>query len=584
MTKKTAEEIVKLYQDPKTGLKDLSVFAKQNKLSLKDVKEALASEEAYNLNKPSRENFPREKIIVEHIEDIWSCDLMDVSNVEKFNDGFRFLLIIYDVLTHYVFCIPLKDKTGKSVAGAFSRIFFQTKRVPKKIWVDEGKEFFNKEVEKLMKEKNVILYHTNSENKSVFAERFIRTLRLRLARLADSTHSPEYITDLQNIIKNYNDTPSESLNGKAPSQINKKNENKFVKPEVKAPSPSPNLKLGDFVRIQLNRGVFDKESGERWSREIFRINSISLTNPTTYHIIDLQNEPISGKFYIQELNKILPNKDNVYRVEKIFKRRIRNGVREVLVKYLGYGEKFNEWIPEKDLKGQNRVLTGGGLNLPLPLPNEGPDAYSKRLNIPLSQVQDFFNQQAIPIAQLNINAFGLPAPTPSEGLWSYWDTINSKLGYDPKDSHYGLANLIYSGVIKDRYNNGKALQDAIDNEGNDVSPSVQQAAKKAFLKGVEKTAENGVVRDALKVAGPTDQIIGSVIPFGSEVFDALGTAIDTAGNLVPTEEDDINSTAQSVIDAVHGSGFSDYSGDGIHDFQRRINLAKLIHRKIYKSS
>ena len=60
----------------------------------------------------------------------------------KFNRGVKYLLAVIDVFSKYGLLIPLKDKTGKSVASALKIIFEERK--PVKIWVDKGKGFYNK--------------------------------------------------------------------------------------------------------------------------------------------------------------------------------------------------------------------------------------------------------------------------------------------------------------------------------------------------------------------------------------------------------------------------------------------------------
>jgi hypothetical protein len=41
----------------------------------------------------------------------------------KDNDGFRYLLSVIDVFSKYDWLIPVKDKSGKSVAEAFTKIY-----------------------------------------------------------------------------------------------------------------------------------------------------------------------------------------------------------------------------------------------------------------------------------------------------------------------------------------------------------------------------------------------------------------------------------------------------------------------------
>ena len=82
----------------------------------------------------------------------------------KFNRGVKYLLTVIDVFSKYGWLIPLKDKTGKSVASALKTIFEEKK--PKKMWVDNGKEFYNKDVKDLIE-----LYSTENEEKSSVVER-----------------------------------------------------------------------------------------------------------------------------------------------------------------------------------------------------------------------------------------------------------------------------------------------------------------------------------------------------------------------------------------------------------------------------
>ena len=68
----------------------------------------------------------------------------------------------------------MKDKSGKSTAEAFERIF-RSGRKPSKLWVDKGKEFYNKNVKSL----GVELYCTENEEKSCVIKRWNRTMRER---------------------------------------------------------------------------------------------------------------------------------------------------------------------------------------------------------------------------------------------------------------------------------------------------------------------------------------------------------------------------------------------------------------------
>ena len=56
------------------------------------------------------------------INEIWAADLIDMLAFSKDNNGLKFLLIVIDIFSKFVWIVSLKRKTGQEVANAFSRI------------------------------------------------------------------------------------------------------------------------------------------------------------------------------------------------------------------------------------------------------------------------------------------------------------------------------------------------------------------------------------------------------------------------------------------------------------------------------
>jgi hypothetical protein len=84
----------------------------------------------------------------------------------------------------------------------------------------------------------------------------------------------------------------------------------------------------------------------KWTRELFKVSKVNDTVPVTYNLIDLNNEPIEGTFYAEELQKIDKSVlDEPFKIEKV----IRKSKGKSLVKYLGYPDSFNQWIDSKEL-------------------------------------------------------------------------------------------------------------------------------------------------------------------------------------------------------------------------------------------
>ena len=81
------------------------------------------------------------------IDEIFLADLIDMQAFSKDNNGIKYLLTVIGIFSKFVWIVLLKGKTGQEVANAFSRILKE--RRPSKTWVDRGREFYNKDIQKL---------------------------------------------------------------------------------------------------------------------------------------------------------------------------------------------------------------------------------------------------------------------------------------------------------------------------------------------------------------------------------------------------------------------------------------------------
>lgn len=116
--------------------------------------------------------------------------------------------------------------------------------------------------------------------------------------------------------------------------------------DIESSLSKPKFKVGDKVRIsKYKRKVFDKGYTPNWLEEIFMIDSIQYTDPVTYKLKDYNNKEITGSFYEAELLKA---QQDVFRIEKIL--RIDYKEKQALMKWKGYSDDFNSWVPLNDLK------------------------------------------------------------------------------------------------------------------------------------------------------------------------------------------------------------------------------------------
>ena len=108
-----------------------------------------------------------------------------MQSLGKYNKRIKYLLCVINLFSKYARVIPIKDKKGTNIVNAFKKILSDWNRSkaksngqkPNKIWVDQGSEFYNKSFKDLLKMNHIEMYSTCNDEKSVVAERFIRTLK-----------------------------------------------------------------------------------------------------------------------------------------------------------------------------------------------------------------------------------------------------------------------------------------------------------------------------------------------------------------------------------------------------------------------
>jgi len=123
--------------------------------------------------------FPRNPHTVTNINDIWEMHLAELRSLSRYNDKYKFFLNVIDIFSRYDWSVPLKDKTGKSIAAALTTLF--QNRKPITIQSDKGTDFFTATVQLYLKRQGVDIYHThNTDIKGAVIERFNRNLKTKM--------------------------------------------------------------------------------------------------------------------------------------------------------------------------------------------------------------------------------------------------------------------------------------------------------------------------------------------------------------------------------------------------------------------
>lgn len=330
-------------------------YRHQTGLTRKNAAKWLSGQEAYTLHRPVRYRFPRNKVVVSGMDAQWDADLMVMSAYKEVNDDFVYVLVTVDILSHYACTRALKTKTPKEVSRAFREIFAEGRR-PLAIRTDRGREFTGAVTKKMMKEENVHHFVTSNEVKANYAERLIRTLKLRISRYMTHKETHRWIDVLASITSSYNKTYHRTIK-RPPASVDRDNEAEvwtiqYDTPRIRRPDGDYKLSIGDHVRISHLRRTFQREYDERYTGEVFKVTGrTTVAGRNLYTLEDLMDEEVEGKFYQIELQKVTVDPAGVFKIEKVIKtRKPRGREKEFLVRWKYYPPKFDSWIKASDMQ------------------------------------------------------------------------------------------------------------------------------------------------------------------------------------------------------------------------------------------
>jgi hypothetical protein len=274
-----------------------------------------------------------------------------MQSIAKYNDNYRYVLLVIDDFSRFVSLIPIKSKNANDMLEAFESLL-NTGRKPLKIRTDAGTEFTNKVVQKLFKDENIIHFISRSENKASIAERAIKTIKLRIYKYFTEKETYRYIDKLQDFAWAYNNSVHRSI-GMRPIDVSRDNQADLSAKlyGIERKKKDYKFDIEDNVRVSHTRHPFRKEYYENFSGELFKI--VGRDNKgefPLYKLQDMNGEDILGSFYEQEISRVTLDTDKTFKIEKIIKYRTLKGRREALIKWKYYSEKVNSWILASELK------------------------------------------------------------------------------------------------------------------------------------------------------------------------------------------------------------------------------------------
>jgi len=157
------------------------------------------------LHRPARRH-----VGIHEIYDTWQADLVDMSAYAKVNRGYIFLLTVIDIFSKFAWAVPTKTKSGSDVTAAMRSVLEQGCQ-PRRLHVDQGKEFYNATFKNLMEEYNIRLFSNFSNLKASICERFNRTLKTKMWKEFSFRGTYKWIDILPDLVSDYNNTKPRTI-------------------------------------------------------------------------------------------------------------------------------------------------------------------------------------------------------------------------------------------------------------------------------------------------------------------------------------------------------------------------------------
>ncbi|KAL3069276.1 hypothetical protein niasHS_018001 [Heterodera schachtii] len=328
----TKELMRKLAQNPLATVKK-----KHPKLKRTEFDDFLQRNTTYTLFKPKREKFRRLRTVPTGFMTDVQADLADFQALSRKNSGYRYLLLAVDVLSRRMFGSPVKSKRPADVKRAFEEVFDQMPKLPETLYTDRGLEFVAKPMKEFFAENGVKKYETSSKKEG--------------SRRRESHSTSAWVDVLPKFLSAINNSVCRAT-GLRPNEISDVNARevwKRVYGERLVPAEKrPKIKAGETVRMPEPKHIFEKGYIPNYSDHVYTVDEARSTNPQHYLLKDYYGTKLKRKFYLPELTKVQVDENTMYRIEKKYKERMRDGKKEILVKFIGFPEKY--WVTDEDFE------------------------------------------------------------------------------------------------------------------------------------------------------------------------------------------------------------------------------------------
>ena len=306
MEQSKIEDLKRIYNGVSKNSVDYLHKALKGTISKQEIKDFLKEQETYQLQRPHKQK-PYQTVIPTEKNEIWELDLTDMSTISRYNQGYKWIMVIIDSLTKYLRVIPMKNKNNKSVVDGVSKVLKDEK--PVSIYCDPGSEFTSSKFKDLMKRHSIKVNYTRVGGMAPNAERSIQSIRSILYKSFQQLDSLNWIDLLDDVVKVYNTSYNRNIKmtpEQAEKDVKTAHTNLYLRAwELREHNPKEtSYEVGDQVRVALKKKMFEKGVGSRYSKTLYTIKEKLGGGEFTQDKYKLSNGNIRYGYELQKVGKL----------------------------------------------------------------------------------------------------------------------------------------------------------------------------------------------------------------------------------------------------------------------------------------
>lgn len=326
------------------------------------VKSWLERNDVYTVFKKVTRKFRRPRVVVPRKDYLWDMDTFNMVKYSSENRGYSYCLIAIDIFTRYIWTCPLKTLQTNEMKSVLAELFKQNK--PLRCRTDMGTEFVSRVMTIFFKKESIIHFTSKNSVKANFAERGVKSIKGLLIRHMYHYQDHNWVDVIAQVTDNYNNSYHTSIK-MSPQQARSADpvlvwQNQYglhSRSYLKPYFQKYHFNINDKVRISKYKKSFERAYDQKFTDELFIIaDREHRQGIALYTIKSWSNEPIIGKFYEAELQKVIVDDNTTYKIEHLVRKKTLQKRAGYIVKWQGWGSEFNSWVPVSEIKDIDKYI------------------------------------------------------------------------------------------------------------------------------------------------------------------------------------------------------------------------------------